>query len=254
MIDSMAPGKNYKSMIAPLSPFTIKGILWYQGESNCTIEEPDMRYAYKMQALINSWRDAFQNKLLPFYYVLIAPHYYTKRKDKKPHTDEILPLFWDQQIAASQIPNTGFITVTDLVDDLNEIHPSYKWEVGRRLSFLALAKTYNKKNIVYSGPEFERIEVKGDKLILHFKNADGLKTSDGKQPDFFTIAGADGKSVKANALISRNTIILSSADIARPVNARFAWTETARPNLFNAAGFPAIPFRTDALKWKYKSQ
>ncbi|MEI6947819.1 sialate O-acetylesterase [Paraflavisolibacter sp. H34] len=252
MIDSMAPGRNFSSMIEPLAPFALKGVLWYQGESNCMLEEPDMRYADKMQALVHSWRTTWKNNSMPFYYVLVAPYRYTRRKDKLPHTEETLPLFWEQQVAAARIPHTGYVTITDLVDNLNDIHPSYKWEVGRRLSLVALAKTYNRKNTVYSGPQLERAKVKGAQLVLSFKNAEGLKTTDGQQPNYFTLAGRDGKFVAANAVISGNTVVLSSPEVAQPVTARFAWTETAQPNLVNAAGLPAVPFRTDAAQWAYK--
>lgn len=251
-IDSMVPGKYYKSMIEPLAPFALHGVLWYQGESNAMLHEPNVRYADKMQALVDSWRKQFENSKMPFYSVLIAPHYYTKRKDKVPHTTETLPLFWEQQIQSTRIPNTSIITITDLVDDLKNIHPPYKWEVGRRLANLALAKDYGFKNVVYSGPVYERMEVKGNQLILHFTNANGLKTTDGKAPDFFTLAGADGQFVDAQAQISGNTVILSNPSITKPTTARFAWTEIAQPNLVNGAELPAVPFRTNGLQWAYK--
>jgi len=251
-IDSMAPGKNYKSMIEPLAPFALHGVLWYQGESNAMLNEPGMRYANKMQALVDSWRKQWGNEKMSFYSVLIAPYYYTKRKDKVPHTTETLPLFWEQQLQSIRIPNTGIITITDLVDDLRNIHPPYKWVVGRRLANLALAKDYGFKNILYSGPVYERMEVKGNEIILHFTNANGLKTTDGKAPDFFTIAGADGQFVDAQAQIAGNTIILSNPTISKPTTARFAWTEVAQPNLVNSAGLPAVPFRTNGLQWTYK--
>ena len=100
----------------------------------------------------------------------------------------------------------------------------------------------------------EKIKRKANELIVYFKYAEGLKTLDGKQPDFFTIADSDGKFVTANAVISGNRVFLSSPDVMRPAIARFAWTESARPNLVNAAGLPAVPFRTDPLTWKYKNE
>ncbi|CAM3951477.1 sialate O-acetylesterase [Mucilaginibacter galii] len=251
-MDSMAPGKYYKSMIEPLAPFALHGVLWYQGESNAMLNEPGMRYADKMQALVDSWRKQWGNDKMSFYSVLIAPYYYTKRKDKIPHTTETLPLFWEQQIQSTRISNTGIITITDLVDDLKNIHPPYKWEVGRRLANLALAKDYGFKKITYSGPVYERMEVKGDKIILHFANADGLKTTDGKAPDFFSIAGTDGQFADAQAQIAGNTVILSNPSISKPAAARFAWTEVAQPNLANSAGLPTVPFRTNGLEWTYQ--
>jgi len=252
MMDGMVPGNNYKSMIEPLAPFALRGFLWYQGESNCMLNEPGMRYADKMQALVDGWRRKWNQPKAPFYSVLIAPHYYTRRKDKVPHTPQTEAEFWEQQVQSAKIPNTAFITITDLVDDLPNIHPSYKWEVGRRLALLALAKDYGEKQLTYSGPVYKRLQVKDNKVILQFNNAEDLKTSDGKAPDFFTIAGADGAFVDAQAEISGNTIILSSPTVSNPTTARFAWTEVARPNLINGAGLPAVPFRTDGLKWEYK--
>lgn len=251
-IDSSATGKMYKSMVQPIAPYALHGFLWYQGESNCMINEKPGRYADKMQALIDNWRKEFDNPKAPFYSVLIAPYYYTKRKDHVPHTDQTLPEFWEQQIASLSIPYTDIITVTDLVDDLRNIHPSYKWEVGRRMALVALAKDYGCKNTIYSGPRYKSMEVKGDKLILQFNNAQGLKSSNGKPLNFFSIAGTDGNYVDANAKIKGNTVILSANGVANPTIARFAWTETANPNLVNAAGLPALPFRTDEIKWIYK--
>jgi sialate O-acetylesterase len=250
-IDSAVVGKYYQSMILPLAPFALHGFIWYQGESNCMINEPNMRYADKMQALVDSWRKAWGNDKLPFYSVLIAPYYYTKRKDHVPHTPETLPQFWEQQIASTQIPFTDIITVTDLVDNLADIHPSYKWEVGRRLALVALAKDYGYKKTVYSGPRYKKMQVKDNKLILTFDHAEGLKTNDNKPVDNFTIAGEDGKFVPATAEISGNRVIVSSPDVSKPANVRFAWVETADPNLVNSAGLPALPFRTDGLVWSY---
>lgn len=251
-IDGVKPGNYYQSMIQPLAPFALHGFLWYQGESNCMLNEPGMRYADKMQALVDSWRSQWGNSKLPFYSVLIAPYYYTQRKDKVPHTKETLPLFWEQQVQSTHIPNTDLITVTDLVDDLRNIHPSYKWEVGRRLALLALAKNYGFKQTIYSGPVYQKMQVKDGKAILYFNNDAGLQTSDGKTPTFFSIAGADGQYYEAQAQIVNNTVVLSSRAVTQPVTARFGWTEEARPNLVNSAGLPAVPFRTDGLKWEYR--
>lgn len=252
IIDGVEPGNYYKSMIEPLAPFALHGFLWYQGESNCMLNEPGMRYADKMQALVDSWRKQWGNNKLPFYSVLIAPYLYTKRKDKVPHTSQTLPEFWEQQVQSAHIPYTGFITVTDLVDDLSNIHPSYKWEVGRRLALLALAKDYGYPQLTYSGPEYTKIQVSGNRVTLYFNHAAGLKTSDGQAPTYFTIAGADGKFIDADAQIVGNTIILSNPNVSQPKQVRFAWVESARPNLMNGAGLPVVPFRSNRLEWSYK--
>ncbi|AOW10781.1 sialate O-acetylesterase [Flavobacterium gilvum] len=251
MIDNVAPGMNYKSMIQPLAPFALRGFLWYQGESNCLIND-GIRYADKMQALIEGWRKQWGNDKLPFYSVLIAPYYYTKFKQVNPITltTESLPELWEGQTQSLKIPHTGMAVVSDLVDTLTDIHPSYKWEVGRRLALLSLAKDYNKK-IVSSGPVFKSMKVQNGNAILSFNFSDGLKSVDNKPLSWFSIAGNDGKFVPATAIIEGQKIIVSAPGITNPVAVRFAWNEEARPNLFNGAGLPAVPFRTDAIDWKY---
>ncbi|MCU7552233.1 sialate O-acetylesterase [Chitinophagaceae bacterium LB-8] len=251
MIDSVAPGMNYKSMIQPLAPFAIRGFLWYQGESNCLIND-GIRYADKMQALIEGWRKQWGNDNLPFYSVQIAPFYYSKNQNRIAHTPETLPEFWEGQTQALKIPNTGMAVVTDLVDTLTDIHPSYKWEVGRRLALLSMANDYNKK-VVSSGPVFRSMKVKNGKAVLSFKYADGLKSMDNAPLNWFTIAGNDGKFVPATAEIHGQKIIVSAPEITKPAAVRFAWNEAAMPNLYNGAGLPAVPFRTDAVKWKVGS-
>ncbi len=249
MIDSVVPGRNYSSMIAPLAPFALRGFLWYQGESNCMMND-GMRYADKMQALVESWRNKWGSDDLPFYSVQLAPYYYTKRPDRIKHTPETLPEFWEAQVQSEKIPLSRSIVVTDLVDDPSDIHPSYKWEVGRRLALVALANDY-KLNVVSSGPVFAKMKRKKGRAILSFKNADGLRAVDGKSLSWFTIAGNDGVFQPANAVINRNKVIVSAAGKKRPKAVRFAWQETAMPNLVNGAGLPAVPFRTDNLNWTY---
>ncbi|MBW4891501.1 sialate O-acetylesterase [Mucilaginibacter sp. HMF5004] len=244
VVDSSAVGKMYKSMVHPIAPYALHGFLWYQGESNCMINEKENRYVDKMQALIDSWRKEFEAPKASFYSVLIAPYYYTKRKDHVPHTTETLPEFWEQQIESTKIPYSDIVSVTDLVDNFSNIHPSYKWEVGRRMALVALAKDYNYKNVVYSGPRYQKIEIKDGKAILYFNNATGLKSSDGQALNYFSVAGADGNYMNADAKIEGNTVVVSCLLVPKPKNVRFAWTETATPNLVNAAGLPAFPFRT----------
>jgi sialate O-acetylesterase len=246
------PGKLYHRMIEPLAPFGIKGFLWYQGESNAVIED-GIHYADKMEALIGGWRELWQNNKLPFYEVMLAPHYYTHRHDPLTHTTETLPNIWEAQTGALTIPYTDIISTTDLVDDLEDIHPSYKWEVGRRLALLALNKSYGYKQIEFSGPRFKSMQVKGNSIILSFSHAQGLKTSDGKEVNWFAVSGKDGQFKAAKAEIRGNKVILSTTDVTSPTNVRLGWNELAEPNLVNKAGLPAVPFRTDNIKWDYKT-
>lgn len=250
MIDSVIPGRNYRSMIAPLAPFALRGFLWYQGESNNMIND-GMRFADKMQALVEGWRKQWGSNDLPFYSVQISPYYYTRRKDRLPHTPETLAEFWEAQYQSIKIPKTDMIVTTDLVDNLSDIHPSYKWEVGKRLALLALKNDYGKK-IISSGPVYKKMKIKKDKAIISFANNKGLKSSDGKPLNWFSLAGADRKFLDATAKIKNNKVIVSSTGVAKPAVVRFAWNETAQPNFVNGAGLPAVPFRSNGLTWEYK--
>lgn len=239
------PGKFYYKMIQPLAPFAIRGFLWYQGESNCFLGE-SISYTYKLGALINCWRQLWQNNHLPFYYVQIAPYYYSKAKGIMPYTQEREPEFREAQAMALKIPHTGMIVTTDLNDNLNNIHPPFKWVVGQRLELLALAKTYGKRNVAFSGPRYKGMKIKRNKIVLSFDNVDsGLVSHDGKPLNYFTIAGADGKFFSADAVIKGDKIVVSSPEVTSPTAARFAWNEAAQPNFYNKNGLPAVPFRTD---------
>jgi sialate O-acetylesterase len=245
------PGKLYIHMIKPVAPYTLRGFLWYQGESGAYLAET-IGYTYKMEALINWWRKLWADKTLPFYYVQIAPFYYSRGKSNISYTIYTEPEFREAQTMALKIPHTGMIVTTDLNDSLTNIHPAFKWVVGHRLELQALANTYGKK-VVFSGPMYDEMHIVGNKIILSFKYVDGgLVSHDGKPLDYFTIAGADGKFVKADAVIKGDKIIVSSPQVISPVAARFGWTEVAEPNFYNKSGLPAVPFRTDdTLKFIY---
>ncbi len=243
-IDGMHPGQMFNAMIAPLAPFAIKGVLWYQGESNAMVED-QQTYPAKFELLLNTWRSLFKDAALPFYYVQIAPHLYTSRKDKKQHTPQLLPQFWEAQTKSLLLKNTGMVVTTDLVDNLSDIHPSYKWIVGRRLAAWALEKDYGVKQAVLSGPVFSSLKRKKHALVLSFKNTgSGLTSNDGNALSWFTIAGKDGNFVNATAVIEGDHVIVSSPEIKKPKYVRFAWDEKAQPNLMNREGLPALPFRS----------
>lgn len=254
-IDNSVVGDLYNSMIAPLTPFGLKGFIWYQGESNAMFE--DARYVEKTHLMLNAWRSAFQNPTAPFYYVQIAPYYYTKRKDKIPHSAQMLPWFWELQTKCLTLPNTGQVVVTDLVDKLSDIHPSYKWEVGRRLALQALNKTYGKTDLICSGPQFKSMVVKGSKMELTFDNV-GTGLTAGQHnaqtnafealPEadltwFEVAAQGDTLFHTAKAVVKNGTVVLTCPDVKKPTQVRFCWDETAMPNFFNKEGLPAVPFR-----------
>ncbi len=244
-IDGMVPGKMFEGMLLPIIPYTIKGFLWYQGESNLMVHDTTS-FVAKTRLLLDTRRGLWNDKALPFYYVQIAPHNYSKRlKDRFPHGTDLLPYYWEAQAKCLDFPNSGMVVTTDLVDDLSNIHPGYKWEVGRRLSLWALAKDYGKK-LVYSGPLYSSMKVNGNSIELSFtQTGSGLISADGQALSWFTIAGADHHFVPAQAVIKGNKVIVSSTVVLHPVAVRFAWDESAMPNLCNKEKLPASPFRTD---------
>ncbi len=249
-IDGVRPGQYINSMIRPLVPFAVRGVIWYQGESNIIATNDGIRYADKMQALVEGWRAAWNRTDLPFYSVQIAPYAYTKRPDPLKHSAEEEPMLWEAQWLSTQLPNTGLVPTIDLNADFSNIHPGQKRVVGKRLADLALAEAYGKTGLVYDGPTFAKMEIADGKATLRFTNTGGgLAARDGQPLSEFEIAGADGNFVAAQATLADNTVVVSSAQIAVPVAVRFGWRETAQPNLINKEGLPAYPFRTNGPDW-----
>jgi sialate O-acetylesterase len=242
-IDGIRIGELYDSMVKPFVPFSLRGFLWYQGESNLISGDGDI-YTEKMRALINGWRAAWAEPEAPFYFVQLAPHLYTARKQPKLLSADALPLFWEAQTKALSIPHTGMAVITDTVDALDDIHPVNKRDVGLRLARLALARTYQ-KDVVDSGPVLKEFKILDGNVALKFENAEGLRCRDDKPPGGFTIAGEDRVFVPAVAKISQGGVIVSSPEVKEPAAVRFAWSERANPNLVNSAGLPARSFRTD---------
>ena len=248
-ISNTRPMAIYNAMIAPIAGFALRGALWYQGESNLPGTNADtdyLKYTDKMAALVGGWRTQWHEGDFPFYFVQIAPFKYFGGKIVRTKSAEMLPEFWTlQSRAARKIKNTGMVVTTDLVDNLDDIHPRDKATVGHRLALLALNETYGKE-IASAGPVFRAAKFSGGKAVLKFENAGaGLVSKDGKPLTFFTVAGANGKFVSAEAKITGSSVEVFAAGIDKPKAVRFAWTETAQPNFYNAAGLPAEPFRTD---------
>jgi sialate O-acetylesterase len=234
---SGAPTHLYNGMIHALVPFAMRGALWYQGESN---RNEGVAYEYKMHALINGWRSVWGQGDFPFLYVQLAPYKYVK----PPMTDpqNFLPQIWEAQAKTLAMKNTGMAVVTDITN-LDDIHPKNKQDVGKRLALWALAKTYG-KDVVYSGPLYKSMKVDGNKIRIEFEHASGLKSRDGKPLSWFTIAGKEGDFAEATATIDGNAVVVSSDKVSDPAAVRFGWDQLAEPNLMNAAGLPASPFRT----------
>ena len=229
-------GEMYNAMIAPLEPFAIRGAIWYQGEANVR-QAGRPTYADKMKSLVGGWRQAWGQNI-SFYFVQIAPY-----AGYKPGQ---LPVLWEYQAASLKIPGTGMAVTTDLVNDIKNIHPVNKVDVGNRLALWALAKDYGKQDLVYSGPLYKALKVEGDKIRLSFAHVGGgLKSRDGKPLSEFEIAGADGKFVPAEAAIDGDTVVVEAKGVAAPTQVRFGWRNEAHPNLVNKEGLPASPFQTN---------
>lgn len=244
-IDTEAPGAMFESLMKPLIPFSVRGLLWYQGESNCMVHD-SLRYTYKFQMLVESYRQLWNDAKMPFYFVQLAPFYYSKLRNNPYNQDEyLLPYTWEAQLKCLKIPETGMVVTTDLVKDMNNIHPGYKWEVGKRLSKLALAKSYGKK-IAYSGPIYKSMKVKSSSIELSFYHTGKKLISNNDQAlTWFEIAGDDKKFYPATVMIKGKKLIVSAVEVSNPVAVRFAWKESAQPNFYNSDLLPASPFRTD---------
>ncbi|MBO2010095.1 sialate O-acetylesterase [Hymenobacter negativus] len=224
-----SPAKLYNGMIRGLEPYTLRGVIWYQGESNA---ERAYQYRTLFPAMIASWRQDWQQPELPFYFVQIAPH-----KSQNAEIREAQLVSWQT------VPHTGMVVTTDVGDSL-DIHPRDKQTVGHRLALWALAKTYGEKNLLYSGPLYKSMEVKNGEARLAFDYAAGLDAKDGALREF-TLAGPDSVFHPAQARIEGRAVVVSSPQVAQPVAVRFGWSKSPMPNLFNGAGLPASPFRTD---------
>ncbi len=237
------PASTYNAMIYPLANFSIAGAIWYQGESNTLTAAT---YSKLFTSMIGAWRKAWQ-KDFPFYYVQIAPFKYGNKN--------IGALLREQQSKTLSYPNTGMVVITDLVDDVKDIHPQNKRDVGIRLANLALAETYHQNKAAYKSPVFNRMEVNKNKVELYFDNApNGFMIKDGKTATEFYIAGDDKVFLPADVKIEKNKIVVSHKQVQKPVAVRFAFGNTAISNLFSkearpdgsvGPGLPVCPFRTD---------
>lgn len=230
-------GGMYNGMIAPLTNVAVKGAIWYQGETN-VLKKNGLSYTGKKKDLIQGWRTAFRNPEFAFHFVQIAP--WSGRYEPGQ-----LPALWEAQVATLKIPHTGMAVTTDLVDKVSDIHPRNKKDVGYRLSLWALAKTYGKTGITYSGPLFKSLNIEGNKARLTFAHVgDGLKSTDDKPLTEFQVAGDDGNFVPATAEIDGKNVVVTAESVSKPTQVRFGWHKVAMPNLVNSAGLPASPFQS----------
>lgn len=232
------PAALYNAMVAPEINYTIKGFCWYQGESNAGKPQ---EYEKLMYALINDWRNKWNQGNLPFLYVQLPGF---MDYNYLP-SESGWALLREAQLKALSSPNTGMVVAIDL-GEWNDIHPDNKKDVGERLALAALKLSYN-ENIIYSGPLFKSAVIEGSTISISFDHTgSGLITNDGEAPGDFAIAGADKKFVWAKAKIENNKIIVWSDEVKQPMYVRYAWADNpVQPNLYNKEGLPASPFRTD---------
>ncbi len=232
------PGTLYNAMIHPLVPFSIRGAIWYQGEANAGRA---FQYRTLLPAMIGDWRKAFDQGDFPFLIVQLANFQQTKAEPGESTWAELREA---QTLTAANVPNCGQALAID-IGAADDIHPRNKQEVGRRLALAALAKTYQQQ-LEYSGPWYAGNDREGSTIRLRFQHiGGGLTAKGGEKLTGFAIAGADKKFYWADARIDGDTVIVSCEKVAEPVAVRYAWADNPRCNLYNRAGLPAVPFRTD---------
>jgi len=232
-----SPSGLYNAMIAPLIPYAIRGAIWYQGESNA-----GRAYQYRslFPTMIRSWWQGWGQNDFPFLFVQLANFLQVKGEPGESEWAELR----EAQLMTLGLPNTGMAVATD-IGEANDIHPKNKQDVGERLALWALAGTYL-KDVVYSGPLYSSMTVKDSEIVLHFQHVDGSLVAKGGEPlKGFAIAGEDRKFVWADARIEGQTVVVRSDKVAKPVAVRYAWADNPICNLYNQAGLPASPFRTD---------
>jgi sialate O-acetylesterase len=227
----------YNGMIAPLTPFPVRGVVWYQGESNAPRA---WKYRILLPALIDCWRKAWNQPDMPFLVVQL-PGY--ERIEQQPSESDWADLRDAQLHVAQTVPGVTLVVTIDLGDE-REIHPRRKREVGQRLALAALAKTYG-RDIPHSGPIYESVAIEGNRAVLRFKHVGKGLEARGGSPVGFTIAGSDRKFHNAQAEIQDDKVVVWSHDVPEPHAVRYGWAKNPVVNLWNRDGLPASPFRTD---------
>ncbi|HXY40376.1 MAG TPA: sialate O-acetylesterase [Vicinamibacteria bacterium] len=231
-----SPTVLYGAMVAPLTSYAIRGVIWYQGESNAGAA---YQYRTLFPALVRDWRRAWGLGDFPFLYVQLANY---MARAAAPG-DSAWAELREAQTMTLAVPNTGMAVAID-IGDANDIHPRNKREVGRRLSLWALADSYGRQ-VQKSGPLFQNFAVEGAAVRVRFKYASALATTDGTPPRGFALAGADRRWQWAQARIERDTVVVSSPAVPQPVAVRYGWADNPEVTLCDPEGLPASPFRTD---------
>jgi len=239
--DQHNPTVMFNGMIAPVIPYAIRGVLWYQGEAINGGATGYKLYPLLQATLIKDWRKRWGEGDFPFYICQLAP---LKAWPNRPDTLYNNPDVREAQATVLSLPNTGMAVTIDIGDPVN-IHPKNKQDVADRLTRIALANTYGRK-IEYSGPVYQSMKVEGNSIRIQFTHVTGGLVARGGDLKTFVIAGKDGKFVPATARIDHDTVIVSSLAVPEPAAVRYAWDNYPEGcNLYNSEGLPAAPFRTD---------
>ncbi|MCW8848880.1 MAG: sialate O-acetylesterase [Melioribacteraceae bacterium] len=241
MFTGKIPSGLFNAGISPILNYSIKGVLWYQGESNTS--RPFEHYDL-FKLLIQDWRKNWDQGDFPFLYVQL-PNFIEVNVERTKYD---WAYFRESQLKALIIPNTG-MSVTIDVGEYNDIHPKKKKPIGQRLALVAEHVAYGEAEIVYSGPLYESMQVEGNKLVLSFTNiGSGMKSQDDKELKCFETCGSDNLFLPAKAIIRNNQIIIWNENVINPVAVRYAWDNNPEgANLYNIEGLPASPFRTSEL-------
>ena len=227
------PGYCYNAMIAPLTPFAVAGVIWYQGEANVSVPAT---YQKLMNTMIASWRQAW-GLPLSFYYVQIAPYTYGVKYQAA--------MLREQQDRVQQTEGTGMVVISDLVDDTTNIHPKNKHDVGSRLAGWALANTYHRPGIACKSPSYAGMDIQGSKIVINCADAgEGMVVMGAPVKELF-IAGEDRVFRPAEVRIEGNKLIVSAEGLKKPVAVRYQFDNAGIGNLFGKDGLPLAPFRTD---------
>ena len=231
------PTSLYNAMVAPFKQISVKGILWYQGESNSGQPE---KYKDYMITLINSWRTVFKNNDIPFIYAQLPNYMDVSYLPSESNWAKLR----ESQLEALEVPNTAMTVNIDL-GEWNDIHPDNKKDVGERMALAGLKLAY-KENVVYSGPLYNDYKIEGNKVIISFTHiGSGLTTNDNEELSEFAIAGEDKQYVWAKTKIKDNKVIVWNDEVPNPKYVKYAWADNPdNPNLYNKEGLPASPFRT----------
>jgi sialate O-acetylesterase len=232
-----APFRLYNAMIAPLTPYAIRGAIWYQGESN-TSETHAFRYRRLFATMIEDWRNRWGEGDFPFLFVQLANF----------KANGLWPVLRESQAEALRLRNTGMAVTIDIGNPAN-VHPTNTQEVGRRLALAARALVYAEA-VEFSGPVYRQATGEGGALRVWFTHAEGMQAKGGGAVSGFTVAGKDGNFVPAEARIEGDTVVVSSPQVSAPAAVRYAWADDPECNLINREGLPAVPFRSGEPRYQ----